>query len=105
MRIGTSDVRRAATRNRLTREEMMSFGKDEILDALGLQRRDTITDWIGPALIGFGVGAAVGASIALLLAPSAGRDLRDNLIDRGRRIVQRGREEVESMSERQEPRH
>jgi hypothetical protein len=87
---------------RQPRETAMAMNKEDLLEALGIQRRGIFTDWLAPAAIGFGIGAAVGAAVALLVAPSAGSELRQDL----RRAVQRGRERVEEMaSERTEPRH
>jgi len=85
----------------------MSLNKDDILEALGLQTRNTIGDWIAPAMIGFGIGAVLGASIALLAAPRSGVELREDLMERGRRVVQRGREQIDQMQSetRTEPRH
>lgn len=75
----------------------MSFSRDDILDAIGLQRRGPGA-WLAPAAIGFGAGAILGAAIAIVLAPRSGVELRGELLERGRRIVQRGRERVEAMS-------
>jgi hypothetical protein len=64
----------------------MSIDRDDILEALGVERNG----FIGPALIGFGVGALVGATVALLLAPRRGSELRDELIGRAREMMGRG---------------
>jgi hypothetical protein len=72
----------------------MRFSKDDILSALGIEERG-FSSWYAPALIGFGVGALAGTIVALLVAPRAGSELRDDLLARGRRIVQRGREAVQ----------
>ena len=85
----------------------MRITRDDIFEALGMQERG-FGDWFGPALVGFGVGALLGASIALLVAPRAGAELRDELMSRGRRMVQRGRAEMSEMAEevgRPEPRN
>jgi hypothetical protein len=87
----------------------MGLNRDDILEALGFQQRTALGDWITPALVGFGVGAAVGAAVALLVAPRAGSELRDELLERGRRAVQRGRERMDELTPgaegRTEPRH
>ncbi len=72
----------------------MRFSKNDILEALGIEERG-LSSWFGPALIGFGVGALAGGLAALLFAPRTGSELRGDLLQRGRRIVQRGRETVE----------
>jgi gas vesicle protein len=67
----------------------MSFTKEDILDALGIEGRSS---WMMTALAGFGVGCVVGATVAMLLAPKSGRELRSDLIDKGRDLMHRGRE-------------
>lgn len=44
-----------------------------LLGYLGLQRRTSV---VGPVVIAFAAGAAVGAGVALLLAPAPGTDTR-----------------------------
>jgi hypothetical protein len=59
----------------------MSIGnlsKNDILEALGI---DT-GGWIGPAAAAFGIGLAVGAAAALMLAPKSGAELREDIADR-----------------------
>lgn len=69
----------------------MAISKHDILEALGMEARG-ITEWLTPALIGFGVGALVGATVAFLFAPKSGSEVREDLMERGRRYVERGRE-------------
>jgi hypothetical protein len=69
----------------------MRFRKEDILDALGIERE---VSWLPMALAGFGVGCVVGAGIALLLTPKTGRELRDDLKTRGRDLYAKGREFV-----------
>jgi gas vesicle protein len=71
----------------------MRITRNDLFEALGM-RESGMGDWIAPGLIGFGVGALVGASLALLVAPRAGSELREALLSRGRRVVQRGREDL-----------
>ena len=68
---------------------MKMVNKTDILEALGLQEQGA--NWMGTALIGFGVGALVGAAVALLVAPKAGYEMREDLIDRGRKFVDKTR--------------
>jgi gas vesicle protein len=79
----------------------MNLRKEDILDALGIEAE---TNWLPIALAGFGVGCLVGGAVALLLAPKAGTELREDIVGRGRDIISRGREfvgqERERMSER-----
>ncbi len=69
----------------------MNFRKEDILDALGIEQNQ---NWLSIALAGFGVGCLVGGAVALMLAPKSGREMRDELMDRGRDLMQRGREFV-----------
>jgi YtxH-like protein len=53
-----------------------SISKEDILDALGIERSG---GWFGPAAAAFGIGLVVGAAAALLLAPKSGEELREDL--------------------------
>jgi gas vesicle protein len=75
----------------------MSFSKEDILEALGIDEEN----WMLPALAGFGVGCLVGAGVALVLAPKSGRELRADLKDRGRDIMEKGREVSQKIRERE----
>jgi gas vesicle protein len=67
-----------------------SMSRDDILEALGLETRGS---WIGAAATAFGIGLAIGAAGALLLAPKSGSELRDDLANRVGRMRERVREE------------
>jgi hypothetical protein len=67
----------------------MNFSREEILDALGIESQG---GWFLHALAGFGVGCVVGAAVALLVSPRSGRELRDEIVGRGRDLMQRGKE-------------
>ena len=56
-----------------------SMGRDEILAALGLERKRTILEAILPAAGVFVAGVLVGTSVALLVTPKTGREMRRNL--------------------------
>ena len=58
-------------------DDISSISKTDIARALGLQPK--ITDYIWPALGIFSVGALVGAGLALMFAPKAGAELRDEI--------------------------
>jgi hypothetical protein len=73
------------------RKVMRSFSKDDILDSIGLQRQ-TVGTWLGPLAIGLGVGALIGAAVALMVAPRPGIQLREDLLERGRKIMNKGKE-------------
>jgi hypothetical protein len=56
---------------------------DSLLKAIGLQHQRTVAE-VSSAMLGvFGLGMLVGVGVALLFAPLAGRELRENL---GQRI-------------------
>jgi hypothetical protein len=63
-------------------KDIAKLDADSLLGALGLQRSG-VQSWIGPAAGGLAVGLVVGAAMAVLFAPSSGRDLRGEL---GRRL-------------------
>ena len=54
---------------------------------IGLQRKTSTGSYLAGALSTFGIGILVGAGIGLLMAPKIwGRELRENLRDRFRRV-------------------
>jgi hypothetical protein len=55
---------------------------EDIIRALGLQYRRSGSTEIVPSLALFGAGLLVGAGLALLLAPTSGRELREEITDR-----------------------
>jgi hypothetical protein len=62
---------------------------DEIMRALGLQqRRQGGTEIVGSLAL-FGAGLLVGAGLALLLAPTSGRELREEITDRASELRDR----------------
>lgn len=87
-----SAVNEALSDNYKKGRKAMSFDKDDILDAIGLQRNTTMS-WLGPAAVGFGVGALIGGVVAMMMAPKAGTELREDLLERGRKIVQRTKDD------------
>ena len=63
--------------------DISDLSKEDILSALGLATKPSASQRVIGTLGLFGLGAIVGAGVALLLAPSSGEDLRGDL---GRRI-------------------
>jgi len=63
--------------------DISDLSKEDVLAALGLATKPTVSERVLTSAGLFGLGALVGAGVALLLAPSSGRDLRGDL---GRRI-------------------
>jgi gas vesicle protein len=76
-------------------KELRNLDKDDVLEMMGLQSRTSTGAWLAGALGTFGVGLVVGAGLGLLLAPKPGRELRDDLRDKFRRIPS---DEADSMS-------
>lgn len=69
----------------MTLKELRNLDKDDILEMLGLETKQSTGAWVAGTLGTFGVGLLVGAGIALMLAPKAGRELREDLRDKLRR--------------------
>ena len=69
----------------------MEFSKKDILTALGME---TDTGFWTVALAGFGVGCLVGAAVAIMVAPKSGRELRSDIMEKGRDLISRGKEEL-----------
>jgi gas vesicle protein len=64
------------------------MSKGDVLEALGLSMRPTLTGRLIGTLGTFGVGLLVGAGAALLLAPRSGRELRGTIATRLRTAPQ-----------------
>jgi hypothetical protein len=62
---------------------------EDIIRALGLQQRRHATTDLAPSLALFGAGLLVGAGLALLLAPTTGRELREEITDRASELRDR----------------
>jgi hypothetical protein len=71
-----------------------NIDKDDILNMFGLETKPSKAVWVAGALGTFGVGMLVGAGIALMLAPKAGRELRNDI----RQRMQRGPEDASHMA-------
>jgi len=71
-------------------------GVDDILTALGLERRRTFTSNVIPIASGFAAGALMGAGIALLFAPKTGREIRGDLRRRADEVSRKVTEVAES---------
>jgi gas vesicle protein len=76
-----------AVRSRLN--SLQNISSDDLLGALGLQRRRTFNDDLVPTLAIFAAGAFVGATAALLLAPKPGPQLRRELSEGAREYYNR----------------
>jgi hypothetical protein len=67
--------------------DISDLSKDDILSALGLATKPSSSQRVLGTLGLFGLGAIVGAGVALLLAPSSGENLRGDLGRRIRRVT------------------
>ena len=63
----------------MKRQDITNMDKDDVLGMLGLEARRSHGSRMLTALGTFGVGLLVGAGVALLLAPKAGSELRQDL--------------------------
>lgn len=61
---------------------LLGYDIDDVLDLVGLQRRRSAIGAILPALGLVAFGAAVGAGVGLMFAPSSGRRLRQDMGER-----------------------
>ena len=75
----------------------MDFNKRDILSALGLETENNF--WT-VALAGFGVGCLVGAAVAIMVTPKSGRELRTDLMDKGRDLMGRAKDEMQAMKDK-----
>jgi len=82
-------------------KELRNMDKEDILEMIGLQSKSSTGAWLAGTLGTFGVGLLVGAGIGLMLAPKAGRELRDDLRDRFRRIPEDANDAVAAMGGRE----
>jgi hypothetical protein len=76
---------------------------EDILRALHLQTRRNGSDVV-PSIALFGAGLLVGAGLALLFAPSSGRELREELGERAAELKDRATAAVESTKHEATPR-
>jgi hypothetical protein len=60
---------------------------DDVLGVLGMQRRRSVADLILPTIGLISLGAVVGASTALLMAPSSGAKLRQRLAEHAEKFT------------------
>lgn len=68
---------------------LQNLSGDDILAAIGLERRRAVSDAIVPSLALFTAGALVGAAAAVLLTPKTGQQLRTALTDGARDLSQK----------------
>jgi len=71
-----------------TMKAVRDVGTDDILGALGLERRRGTWGYLLPAMSYFAAGLAIGAAVALLIAPKTGQQMRRELSAKARRVGQ-----------------
>jgi hypothetical protein len=82
----------------MTFSDLRGLDGNDVLGWMGLQRRQSRGAWIAAGLGFFGAGLVAGAGLALLVAPKPGRELREELRGRLRRVpgLRRDAEDVEA---------
>ncbi len=83
-------------------KDLKNLDKDDLLGLLGLEQKSSTGAWLAGTLSTFGVGLLVGAGIGLMLAPKPGRELREDLRDRLRRVPGDASEAISSAVGRNE---
>lgn len=81
-------------------KNMVEMRADDLLCALGLERRRHTMDHLFTATTYFLAGAIVGGCAALLLAPTSGRALRNRLNEQLREATERARRAASDVRER-----
>lgn len=66
----------------MTLKDLKNMNKNDVLGLLGLEEIPSTTGTVLRSLGLIGLGALIGATAGLLLAPSSGRELRDDLSKR-----------------------
>lgn len=72
------------------------YGASDLLGSIGLERRRTTLDKLLPAIGLVGLGTAIGAGVALLCAPSSGRELRARMSDQLESAKERAKERIDN---------
>jgi len=81
--------------------ELRNMDKDDILEMMGLQTKTSTAAVVGGTVGIFAIGLLVGAGLGMLLAPKAGRELREDLRDRLKRIPTDADDAVAAMTGRE----
>lgn len=72
----------------------------DLLESVGLSYRRSATEALIATLGAFALGAAVGATIALLTAPRSGAETRDQLRQQARDLGDRAQDTVQQVGDR-----
>ena len=63
-------------------KDVRNMDKDDLLGVLGLEQKDSVATSLAATLGTLGVGVLIGVGIGLMLAPKAGRGLREDIRER-----------------------
>jgi hypothetical protein len=80
-------------------DAVRGLSSEDILAALGLQRKRSALDVILPAAGVFAAGIVVGTGVALLLAPKSGREMRRNIKGKATELTHRIGASAEEMAQ------
>jgi len=80
-------------------DAVRGLGSNDILAALGLERRRSALDVLLPAVGLFAAGVIVGGGVALLLAPKSGRETRRQLKGKASELTHRIGESAGELAE------
>jgi hypothetical protein len=86
-----------AVKDRL--DAVRGLSSEDILAALGLQRKRSVLDVILPAAGVFAAGIVVGTGVALLLAPKSGREMRRDIKGKATELTHRIGASAEEMAQ------
>jgi hypothetical protein len=75
---------------------IQGYGVSDLLGSVGLERRRTAMDRLLPAIGLVGLGTAIGAGVALLCAPSSGRELRAKMSEQLDSAKERAKERLDN---------
>ena len=73
----------------MTLRDLSTLDRDNLLGKLGLESRSSWGATLAATLGTFGVGLLVGVGIGFMLAPKAGRGLREDIRERLRGVAER----------------
>jgi hypothetical protein len=79
----------------MSMKQIIGYDIDDVLHLVGLVRRRSMLGSVLPAMGFLALGAAIGAGVGLMFAPSSGRRLRQDVGDRLDQIRDRMKSEAE----------
>jgi hypothetical protein len=79
----------------MSMKNVTGYDIDDVLDLVGLRRRQALLNSMLPAMGVLAVGIAIGAMAGLLFAPSSGRRLRQDVGDRLDQIREKVKSEAQ----------